>query len=221
MAFLFSLNALQQCCICLISLQTLKIRPVVEFSMFKAARAIAGDILELLWEAFEDQRPLMQLLTAFRRRRQRPAETVLEFSHSLQVLAAGITGWDPDTLSARSLRDRFCEGLAEMGLKRELCRMARENADITLAALRQEALPWVREESPVDTVRVQQLKTDSSETALLKTLKADVTEATQVAVKSLAAPRPPTTTFRGRCYRYQKTGRMAKHCPKGHGQGGN
>ena len=177
-----------------------------------AARAVAGDVLGLLREAFGDQRPLTQLLTAFHCRQQRPAETVLEFSHSLQVLATRITSRDPDALSARSLRDRFCEA------------MARENADITLAVLRQEALRWVREESPVDTVHVQQLKTDSSEMALLKTQMATMTEAMramQVAVAALAAPQPPTTTFRGRCYRCQKTGHMAQHCPKGQGQGGN
>lgn len=178
----------------------------------------------MLREAFGDQRPLTQLLTAFHCRQQRPAETVLEFSHSLQVLATRITSRDPDALSARSLRDRFCEGLAEMALKRELRRMARENADITLAVLRQEALRWVREESPVDTVHIQQLKTDSSEMALLKTQMATMTEAMramQVAVAALAAPQPPTTTFRGRCYRCQKIGHMAQHCPKGQGQGGN
>ena len=189
-----------------------------------AARAIVGDVLGLLREAFGDQRPLTQLLTAFHCRQQRPAETVLEFSHSLQVLATRITSRDPDALSARSLRDRFCEGLAEMALKRELRRMARENADITLAVLRQEALRWVREESPVDTVHIQQLKTDSSEMALLKTQMATMTEAMramQVAVAALAAPQPPTTTFRGRCYRCQKIGHMAQHCPKGQGQEGN
>ena len=142
-----------------------------------AARAIAGDVLGLLREAFGDQRPLTQLLTAFHCRQQRPAETVLEFSHSLQVLATRITSRDPDTRSARSLPDRFCEGLAEMALKRELRRMARENAVITLAVLRQEALHWVREESPVDTVHVQQMKTDSSQMALLKTQMATMTEA--------------------------------------------
>ena len=115
-----------------------------------AARAIAGDVLGLLREAFGDQRPLTQLLTAFHCRQQRPAETVLEFSHSLQVLATRITSRDPDTRSARSLPDRFCEGLAEMALKRELRGMAREPPDVTLAVLR-------REESPVDTaVHVQQ-----------------------------------------------------------------
>ena len=107
-----------------------------------------------------------------------------------------------------------------MALKRELHRMARENADITLAALRQEALLWVREESPVNTVHVQQLKTDSSEMALLKTQMVTMTEAMramQVAVAALAAPQPPTTTFQGRCYRCQKMGHMAQHCPKGQG----
>ena len=106
-----------------------------------------------------------------------------------------------------------------MALKKELSRVARENADITLAILLQEALRWVREESPVDTVHVQQLKTDS-EMALLKTQMATMTEAMramQVAVAALAAPQPPTTTFQGRCYRCQKMGHMAQHCPKGQG----
>ena len=111
-----------------------------------------------------------------------------------------------------------------MALKKELSRVARENADITLAALRQEALLWVREESPVNTVHVQQLKTDSSEMALLKTQMATMTEAMramQVAVAALAAPQPPTTTFQGRCCRCQKVGHIAQHCPMGQGQGGN
>ena len=83
-----------------------------------------------------------------------------------------------------------------MALKRELRRMARENAVITLAVLRQEALRWLREESPVDTVHVEQMKMDSSEMALLKTQMATMTEAMramQVAVAALAAPQPPTT----------------------------
>ena len=115
-----------------------------------AARAIAGVVLGLLREAFGDHRQLTQLVTAFHCRQQRPAETVLEFSHSLQVLAARITSRDPEALSDRSLRDRFCEVLGETALKRELRGMAREPPDVTLAVLR-------REESPVDTaVHVQQ-----------------------------------------------------------------
>ena len=72
--------------------------------------------------------------------------------------------------------------------------MTRENADITLAVLRQEALRWVREESPVDTVHVEQMKMDSSEMALLKTQMATMTEAMramQVAVAALAYTTAP------------------------------
>ena len=103
-----------------------------------AARVIAGVVLGLLREAFGDHRPLTQLVTAFHCRQQWPVETVLEFSHSLQVLAARITGRDPDALSDRSLRDRFCEVLGETALKRELRGVARELPDVTLAVLRRE-----------------------------------------------------------------------------------
>ena len=181
-----------------------------------AARAVATDVLGLLREAFGDQRLLTQLLTAFHCRHQRPEETVLEFCHSLQVLATRITHRDPEALPAKTIRDRFCEGSEEAALKRELRRMARNHPEVTLAALRREALRWVREESPMTGLNIQQ-----PEMSHLKTQMAAMTEAMkamQVAVASLASPSLPTP-FRGKCYNCGRVGHFAKHCSRG--QGGN
>ena len=105
-----------------------------------ADRANTVAVLGLLREAFSDQRLLTQLLTAFHCRRQRPSKTVLEFCHSLQALASRIGHRDPEALHRHMLRDRFCEGLEEAALKRELGRMVRNDQEATLADLRHEAL---------------------------------------------------------------------------------
>ena len=96
--------------------------------------------------------------------------------------------------------------------------MTSENPDITLAILCQEALHWVREESPVDTVHVQQQKMDSSEMALLKTQMAAMTEAMramQMAVKSLAAPQPPHDNIPGKTLLVPKDGAHGTALPEG------
>ena len=74
-----------------------------------AARAIAGDVLGLLREAFGDQRPLTQLLTAFHCRQQRPAETVLEF-------ATPSKSWPPG--SPAGTQSPFHPALSEIGSAR-------------------------------------------------------------------------------------------------------
>ena len=111
-----------------------------------ADRSTPSKVLQHLTVAFGDQRPVAQLLTAFHGRRQQASETVVEFGHALQNLASRISVRDKVSISDSTLRDRFCEGLEDANLRRELRRVIRANPEVRIQELRQEALRWVREE---------------------------------------------------------------------------
>lgn len=80
-------------------------------------------------------------------RRQREGESVREFSHALMAIMEEIkqcpvnAAWSSDS----ALRDQFAENVFELGLRRELKRLIRQDSSMSFFALRKEALLWAED----------------------------------------------------------------------------
>ncbi|KAK7471685.1 hypothetical protein BaRGS_00035658 [Batillaria attramentaria] len=194
-------------------------------------RGTADAVLAALQDAFGDTRAAMTLLSAFHSRQQRSAERLLEYIHSLQELAAKINARQAGTISDQALRDRFVEGLANPALKRELRRMIRDDATVTLLALRAEATEWLRHEPPEDILVQRQQPTEltnvkhleeqvSALTSTLQAMQTTILTLSEQVQKQNSASIYPTgqiksrPPFKGKCYNCKQLGHLARNCPK-------
>ncbi|XP_070205364.1 uncharacterized protein [Littorina saxatilis] len=194
------------------------------------ARKTPEQVFDILEKIFGDRRPLTQLTLTFHGRTQRTGESILAYSHALHGLQALIKAKGADEISPSMARDRFITGLNGDTLRRELRTMVRQAPDTTLAAVREEAIRWTREEEPEEAVVRQQATTESADVKALKETVAALTSAMQTMigkVEDMASK--AKIEGQGRrafvCYSCGQPNHIARNCPnqqqRGHQRGQN
>ncbi|XP_070184086.1 uncharacterized protein [Littorina saxatilis] len=188
------------------------------------ATATADLVLTILQDTFGDHASSSSLLSSFFTRYQGQEEGLLSYAHSLQSLHVKINSVVPDTLTDDALRDHFIDGLFLHPLRRDLLRFVRGREAVTFAAVRAEALRWMRED--VDVVADQATPVSKERSAGLSRLQVPVNE---LAVSSAelraaldqhprAAPRQQQPSAKPRCWLCNRHGHLQSRCPtKRHG----
>ena len=110
-------------------------------------KASLEDIFGILTEIYGIQESFLELQQEFYSRNQKPEETIDEYSHALMRKLVAVEKRDPSIVkdADKILQQRFAEGVNDMGLKRELKRLIREQ-DLPFHKLRELANRWMEEE---------------------------------------------------------------------------
>lgn len=126
----------------------IKYRPLAE-------RENPERVLAILKELYGCPKSYVSLQEDFFSRRQLEGESLQEYSHALYCLMEKVVASAPNrmTNSAVLLRDQFVENVNDSDLRRELKRLVRNDADLSLLDVRAEAIRWEREGSAVKCVK--------------------------------------------------------------------
>ncbi|XP_070175621.1 uncharacterized protein [Littorina saxatilis] len=182
------------------------------------ATATADLVLTILQDTFGDHASSSSLLSSFFTRYQGQEEGLLSYAHSLQSLHVKINSVVPDTLTDDALRDHFIHGLFLHPLRRDLLRFVRGREAVPFAAVRAEALRWMRDDFEVVTKQQHQATESSTK---VRSLQLQVSE---LAIKSAelraalhqrppAASRQQKPSAKPRCWLCNRHGHLQSRCP--------
>lgn len=118
----------------------------------RAEREDPIKIEAVLRELYGCSKSYVALQENFFSRKQRDGESLQEYSHALLSLMDQVKQCSPDSVpqSDQLLRDQFAEHVLDSDLRRELKRLIRQKADMTMLEVRAEAIRWEREGRPND-----------------------------------------------------------------------
>lgn len=104
-------------------------------------------VIKVLKEVYGCSRSYVFWQQRFFDRKQRENESLFEFSHALMELIDRVKLSKADAISNPDLvlRDQFCENVCDPMLRRELKKLVRTDNELTLLAVRTEAIRWVEE----------------------------------------------------------------------------
>ncbi|XP_070178233.1 uncharacterized protein [Littorina saxatilis] len=181
------------------------------------ATATADLVLTILQDTFGDHASSSSLLSSFYSISQSQEEGILSYAHKLQALQVKTNAVVAGTVTDAALREQFMHGLFLPAMRRDLMRFARGREAVTFAAVRAEALRWMREDFEV--VTKQQQATESS--TEVRSLQLQVSE---LAVKSAelraalhqhtpAASRQQKPSAKPRCWLCNRHGHLQSRCP--------
>ena len=99
-------------------------------------------LLELLKNAFGNNRTAIELVDMFNGRKQREKEPIIEYSHALMRLLDHAFNKDPLCLpdKERALKNRFAENIRDPGLRKDVKKCNRDHPGWDFQRLREEAL---------------------------------------------------------------------------------
>lgn len=108
------------------------------------------EILTVLQEIYGCGKSYVYWQQCFFDRRQKEGESLFEFSHALMELMGRVKQCNRGSIANADmvLRDQFCENVMDHALRRELKRLVRANAQLSLLDVRQEAIRWLEEDRP-------------------------------------------------------------------------
>lgn len=110
-------------------------------------------VLGHLRTQFADQRPLLVLMDEFHARTQKPGESLRAFEHALQGMARKIAVENPAIYPPRVVRDHYCKGLADSGLRQFMRNWVVDHPDSTIAQARERAMTYASEAiEPMETM---------------------------------------------------------------------
>jgi hypothetical protein len=125
------------------------------------------EIFELLREVYGDSRGAAELHALFVGRRQRPGETVTEYSTALKDLFFQLQGKQLGLLAVRNqmLTDQFIEGVRDRAAQPMLRKQASEFRGQTFERFRREALAWLKD-GPEPIARVREIEQNEQPRAM-------------------------------------------------------
>jgi hypothetical protein len=109
--------------------------------------ATADKLLEVLQNTFGVQDNVVQLERKFFERNQRSFESITEYSYVLMELMFPLQKLDQrfKTEQNKYMKDKFADGILDLGLKRELKRINIEQSDLDFWQLRNRAQRWLED----------------------------------------------------------------------------
>ena len=166
------------------------------------------DVFHILHEVFGDCRPLQSLLQAFTTRRQGLGEGILEYSHSLQALAARIGRHQGAPLDAALIRDQFVAGLYPPSLRKDMETFVRGRGGCDFLEVRAEAMRWMRQDDVRDTFQEAVQAVPGEVEELRRQLAAVTTELQELKAQNARTSSVP------QCYYCQEMGHVQRFCQK-------
>lgn len=118
----------------------------------ESERNTADKILTIIAVLYKDVDDLATLNKKFYERLQKKDESLQSYSLALLKLREKILKKAPNSVDDTALRTRFVEGVKDEGTKRDLRRLARDNATLSFTDFRRLVLEWM----PEDDSNVQQ-----------------------------------------------------------------
>lgn len=117
------------------------------------------DVLEQHWG---EQRDTTTLAGAFFKRQQGLSESVAEYAGALRLLWCKTNATNPNTLSEIMLRDSFANGLHPMSFRKDIRQYIRQTPESTFEQVKKEALRWMREDAPPETISQEAIATSNT-----------------------------------------------------------